>query len=554
MKLRTYIATGLALALGAVAAYVFTQKPEESAPETPRPDAPRPATTPQEDAAEQPPAAGEQPAPQQPVAVEPPAAPEPTPAPEPQPEPTPAPVAPAPEPARPAPSALPDVDYGVPGTGHEPEKYPVEYARFREKLDEQVKLNLYDFCPAVQVLLAATNDEFALDVWMKKAADEGNAAAMLYVAELTLSYVPADKLQDAAVKEAYALLCKAADKGYDPAKCTVNECLANGIGTKKDETAAKKVIMEACKSGSFIPRFRWLLLDGRLQKFEDRERAEVKAEIDRGNHHVVYYLSRFAPDSPTQLEWLRNAAKLGNGDAFYELAVVCFSTRPKESYELLKAAASLHNREALYLLGTSLLNDSAGNAMLKSLGLHADERTALRLIKTAAAMRSPRAVYFMGRAYYEGTHGMPEDKQLAYRHFSQALALRSPDLGAALGLMLLRGEGVEQDIKRGQALIAAAANGRYPYAVCLMAYAFYNGLGTTPDAGKAAELLQEAAALGHSPAYVYLAFITAKGGAGAEPNPRLAESYLRMASVDMKEKAQKLYDELEKAGKWEPKP
>ncbi len=491
--------------------------------------------------------------------------PEPVHAPEPQPEPEPAPAtipvptpmepsAPAPSSLQPAPLAASQAEYGRPGVGHEPEKYPEQFALFCEKLEEQVKLNLYDYCPAIQVLLAATNDEFALAEWMQAAADKGNAAAMHFIADAELAYVPADELQSARVANLYELMRRSAELGYDPSKCSVSECLHNGIGTRKDETAAKKKLIEACKGGGFIPRLRWLLTTDRMKTFADRDRAEVKAEIERGNHHVIYYMSRLTPDATTQLEWLKKAAEKGNSDAFYDLAVVSFKNKPQEGYELLKAAAGLHNREALYMLGSSLLETASADPMVKAIGFKPDEATALRLIKTAAAMRTPRAVYFLGRCYYEGLHGMPQDKELAYRHFSRALTLRSPDSGAAMGLMLLRGEGVEKDEKRGLRMITLAANSGYPYAIALMAYAHYNGLGVEANAAKAAEFLQEAAALGMPEAYVYLAFITSKGGAGKAPNPMLAESYLRMASVDLGEKAKDLYANLQAEGRWEPLP
>ncbi len=485
-------------------------------------------------------------------APEPLSAPEPEPAPVSEPVPTPQPAAEAP--AAPAASAVPEIDYGKPGEGHGPELYPEQFSLFCSKLDEQVKLNLYDYCPAIQVLLEATNDEFALAAWMQAAADKGNAAAMHFLADTELAFVPADELQSPRVKKAFELMRQSAELGYDPSKCSMSDCLHNGIGTRKDEAAAKRVLMEACKGAGFIPRLRWLLTNDRMKTFSDRERPEVKAEIERGNHHVVYFMSRLAPDSVTQIEWLKKAAELGNSDAFHDLAVVSFKSKPKDGYELLKAAASLHNREALYLLGSSLLATATSDPLVQALGLKPDERAAMRLIKTAAAMRAPRAVYFMGRSYYEGLHGMPQDKALAYRHFSQALGLRSPDSGAAMGLMLLRGEGVEKDEKRGLRMITLAANSGYAYAITLMAYAHYNGLGTEADAYKAAEFLQEAAALGVPEAYVYLAFITSRGGAGKAPNPTLAESYMRMASVDMGEKAKDLYAELEAAGAWEPKP
>ncbi len=611
MKLRIYLASGLLLALGGAIAYSLSQREgglsslssrvqsfvsrlkeqgvailtadplaqkaapapalAEPAPLAPAPS--EPVATPQPEPEAPVPAPAEEmptlapcpveeaPAPAPAPEPTPAPAPEPAPAPAPEPAPTPAPEpAPAPEPVPtpepPAPKApyVPDARYGRPGEGHEPEKYPAEFAAFCSKLEEQLKLNVFDYCPAIQVLLAATNDEFALDSWMRAAADQGHAAAMHYVADQELVFVPADERMAPRVKSALELMQKAADLGYDPSKCTLADCLHNGIGTQKDEARAKKVLMEACKGSGFIPRLRWLLTSGRMKNFKDRERAEVKAEIERGNHHVVYYISRLAPDGATQLEWLTKAAEMGNGDAFHDLAVVSFKGKPKEGYDLLKAAASLHNREALYLLGSSLLESASEDALVKTLGLRPDEETALRLIRTAAAMRSPRAVYFLGRSYYEGKHGLPEDKKLAYRHFSQALGLRSPDSGAAMGLMLLRGEGVEKDEKRGLRMITLAANSRYTYAICLMAYAHYNGLGTEADTSKAAEFLQEAAALGMPEAYVYLAFITSRGGSGIAPNPRLAESYMRMASVDLGEKAKELYAKLEAEGCWEPLP
>ncbi len=603
MKLRFYLASGLLLALGGAIAYTLSQREggfsslaaraqalaaklkeqgaailtsdplarqqqqaADAAQEPMVTPTPEPAPMPSPEPAPAP-APEPTPAPAPTSEPEPEPLPAPAPAPEPQPEPTPEPApapepeptpAPAPEPtpaAEPVPAPyVPDPRYGTPGVGHEPQKYPQEFALFCEKLDEQVVLNLYDYCPAIQVLLETTNDEFALADWMQAAADKGNAAAMHFIADAELAYIAADELQSERMKKAYELMRRSAELGYDPSKCSQSDCLHNGIGVRKDEAAASKLLMEACKGKGFIPRLRWLLTTERMKSFADRERPEVKAEIERGNHHVIYYMSRLAPDSATQLQWLKLAAEKGNSDAFHDLAIVSFKTKPADAYELLKAAAGLHNREALYLLGSSLLNSASADGLVKALNLKPDEKTAIRLIKTAAAMRSPRAVYFMGRCYYEGLHGMPQDKALAYRHFSQAFSLRSPDSGAAMGLMLLRGEGVEKDEKKGLRMITLAANSGYAYAICLMAYAHFNGLGTEADAYKAAEFLQEAAALGVPEAYVYLAFITSKGGAGKAPNQSLAESYLRMASVDLGERAKDLYAELEAAGVWEPLP
>ncbi len=529
---------------------------EPEQPSTPEP-APEPKVAPESEPAPDP---TPEPAPEPKVAPEPEPAPEPTP--EPAPEPTPAPepapatisvtaatTLPEPEPK----PYVPDPRYGRPGEGHEPEKYAQEFATFCTKLDEQTQQNLYDYCPAVQVVLEATDDEFALDLWMKAAADKGNAAAMLYLAENELSCVMAEERQSERVRAAYALVKKAAELGYAPAMCTQRDCLFNGLGVAKDEAKARQVLMEACKGGSFMPRLRWLLISERMQKFADRERAEVKAEIERGNHYVVYFMSRLAPDAATQLEWLRKAAELGNSDAFYDLALVSMNTQPKEAYQFLTEAIRLHNREAFSELGFMLLNSSANLPVVKAFGLKPNEQYAVRLLKSGAALRSARAVCLMGRAYYNGLIGMPQDKALAYRHFSMAPALRSPDLGAAMGYMLLCGEGVEKNEKLGLQLIAESAKSGYLFAASLLAYAHYKGLGVEADAARAAEMLQDLAAYGMPQAYVYLAFITARGGEGMAANPRMAESYMRMATVDLGDKAKELYAQLEAEGDWVPK-
>ena len=90
--------------------------------------------------------------------------------------------------------------------------------------------------------------------------------------------------------------------------------------------------------------------------------------------------------------------------------------------------------------------------------------------------------------------------------------------------------------------------------VVLLAYAQYKGLGMPADADKALTTLQEAAAMGYPEAYIYMAYITAKGAPNVPANAERADKYVRMAALDMGEKARTLYDELSKDGEWEPHP
>ena len=110
-----------------------------------------------------------------------------------------------------------------------------------------------------------------------------------------------------------------------------------------------------------------------------------------------------------------------------------------------------------------------------------------------------------------------------------------------------------QDLLALALYLNVAANAGVPHAVIMLAYAQHEGLGMPADTKAACKLLQEAAALGQKRAYVYLAYLTAKGGNKQTADPALAERYVRMAALDLKDEARKLYDKLMTEG-WNPEP
>lgn len=438
-------------------------------------------------------------------------------------------------------------------TDSSPEAHPEAYARFLEQLDKQVKDNTYDFCLALREILQATNDEFALMSWMEKAAAEGNPAACQFVGDRRLTRVARDKTQSPEIKEAYALVRKAADAGYDAAKINVCMCMKMGIGTEKDEAAADKYIFEACRSGNLIPRFKWLQMNGRLKDWADRERPEVAAEITRGNHHVLYYLAGKAPSAAEQIGMLRQAAEKGNPEALYALSALSSKNAPKESYTLLKEAVRQHSADALFALGSAMTDADPSNPILREAGVEHNDSAGRAFIKLAAMMGNPAACFWLGSVNFHGKCGVAEDKARAYQHFENGTMAGNPGCGTAAGLMLLRGIGVPQDTRKGLYYLNVAANAGVPHAVILLAYAQHNGLGLPADTKAACKLLQEAAALGQKQAYVYLAYLTAKGGNNLPADPKLAERYVRLAALDMKKEANILYDKLMAEG-WEPEP
>lgn len=434
-----------------------------------------------------------------------------------------------------------------------PEAHPEAYARFIGHLDQQLKDNTYDFCMALREILEATNDEFAVMSWMEKAAAEGNAVALQFVGDRRLTRVARDKVQAPEVKEAYAMVRKAADAGYDAAKINVFMCMKMGIGTEQDEKGADQYMVEACRSGNMIPRYKWLQMNGRLRSWEDRERPEVAAEINRGNHHVLYYLAGMAPSAVDQVGMLRQAAEKGNPEALYALSALSSSKAPKESYTLLKEAVRLHSADALFAMGSAMTDGNPENPILKEAGVEHNDAAGRAFIKLASMMGNASASFWLGSVNYHGKCGVPVDKERAYRHFDNGALGGNPTCGTAAGIMLLRGLGIEQDTRKGLFYLNVAANAGVPHAVIMLAYAQHAGLGLPADTKAACKLLQEAAAMGQKRAYVYLAYLTAQGGHNQPADPKLAERFVRMAALDMKDEARTLYDKLVAEG-WNPEP
>lgn len=430
------------------------------------------------------------------------------------------------------------------------EKYP----GFVNLLKEMVEKNIDDFSDAILYILEATgNDEHAVFSWMNEAAISGNLAALRWVVGQELSNVSIDKLLTSEPRSAYRRLTQIAAKGYLPARLDVASCLRLGLGTERDEAAAIRQLEEASKSGNFLARFQLLLATKSLNLFADKDKPEVTYEIDRGNHHVSYFVSTLATDTTTQMAWIRRAAEQGSGEAYFVLSSLASHGHPKDSYVLLEEAARLHHPNALFVLGDALCDTEGRIPQVRAAEVKPDPVRGMRLLKTSALLGNPNAAILLATAYHEGNMGLPQDDTKAFFHVSNPQVASNTACMSARGYMMLRGLGTKQNIPGGLDLLQQAVRTGYPMAFIYQAYANYKGLGMKEDAHAAANLLSEAAALGAPEAYVYQAFITAKGGAGLAANEAQAQRYIRLAAMDMGERAQQLYDSLILKGEWEPK-
>lgn len=407
-----------------------------------------------------------------------------------------------------------------------------------------------DYFDAVSIILAATGDETAVDSWMQAAIKEGQAAAMLYVANQRIADIFIKQDSFAEIQEHCALLKKAADSGYIPAIIYRSTCLAAGLGQSADQAQALRLLEPACTQGNKEARFKWLQLAGKMRSVSDLSRPEVLAEIERGNDCVMMYASMLTNNQDIRLQNLQEAAELGNADAYHALGIAIEDTNPKQSYHLMAKAAQLHHADAMAIVGGIESTPIKAGEILDKAGAEFKPEEGIKLIQLASMMGSTMAHVLMGNLYFNGSSLVEKDERRAFYHIQRATGGSDGHAALAYTYMLMHGIGCEARPDFAINLCRELLSRDIKQAVILYAYAYYKGLGVEADAAQAVEILQEAATLNQPEAYVYLAYITNKGAPNLEAKPEQAKAYLKMAELDLKEKAQALYDRLEAEGDW----
>ncbi len=427
----------------------------------------------------------------------------------------------------------------------------VAFKQFVAALDKMVEAQSSDYYEAVQIVFDATQDESAIDAWMEKAAAKNQAAALLYVANARIAGILLRQESAKTVHQHIQLLKKAADSDYLPAIVNYSTCINAGITEAPNRSKALALLVPAAAKGSKEARFKWLQLSGRLEGLNDLNRPEVQAEIEKGNDCVMMYISMLTIDLDTRIQNLQEAAGLGNGDAYFELGAIVEKVNPKQSYTLMSKAAALHNPNAMAIVGGIESSPIKADTILERSGAEFKPEEGIRLMKLASMLGSPIAQLMLGELYFHGSDLIPQDKQRAFYHFYRAACASNSTALLHYSTMLLTGEGCQANTKLALSICQELSNRKVKEAELLYAYAHYKGIGVEEDAQKAAEILEDLAALNMPEAYVYLAFIAQKGGAKLKADPKQAELYLRMAKIDLGDKAQQLYDELMQAKVWQ---
>ncbi len=444
----------------------------------------------------------------------------------------------------------PQPAHNLPADPHAPQHHEEAYRTFVSQLEQITKANGFSIVTPLLTILQATNDEFCVDLWMQRAADEGNPVALLYMGKKAIISLPKNQAESQAARQAVILIKKAAEKKYAPAMLEYSNCLKEGIGFPANEKAAEKELMAACAGGNFRIRFHWLLNNGRLEKFEDLKLPEVMAEIKRGNHHILHHMALLAPTEALMIQTLNMAAKMGSDAALYECHLLQQKSDIAESYKKLTQAVQLHNPHAIHAMARYYIDPPISLEL--NVGSVRNIKDGILFLKIAALLGVPEAGADLAQIYYLGQHGIPADLQKAYRHASTAAqASGTPPLITAQGFMQLCGQGTEQNTQEGLGRLQLAAKTGYAHAKELLAYAHFRGIGTEQKSSQAIYYLEDAATSKDPFAFIYLALMFDEGAPDLPADPQKAAYYLNHAEQVIPGKSKALFDYFKRRyNKW----
>ena len=429
-----------------------------------------------------------------------------------------------------------------------PAAHEAQYQQFKQQLQGLTQKHSFDLSQALFIILKATNDEFSIEQWMQRAADEGEPAAMLFMAQKHLIMLPKEKYRAPEVRTAVTKIKKASDAKYVPAMVEYSRCLKEGIGAFKNEAAAEKLLIQACSGGSFEARFAWLLQTERMNTYEDMQRPEIQAEIKRGNHYVLQHMSILAKENKAILQLLNQAALKGNGRAYYELSELTKQVDISKSYQQLTYAVRFRNPDAMYRMAMYMI--APPPSLEINVGPVLNPQAGVIMLKMASIMGQIDSRAELSRIYYEGKHGQSKDYTKAYRHATiGAMLSGAPALLAAQGQMLLNGIGTQQDLETGIKLIKTASR-QYTHAKSLLGYAYFKGLGVTKNINTATMHFEDAVAHKDPVALIYLALMF-----DAENQASKSQYYLEHAESKLPGKAKIIFKNLKATpGGWQVPP
>ncbi len=415
-------------------------------------------------------------------------------------------------------------------------------ARLSAELQSLVKNNSEDFYGAAALVYDATKDVTAFPPLMKKLAEAGNPAALLWLARY-------HAMQSGGGAQALALLEKAAASKYLPAmvefaaKCTLPNSPA------AQAAKGRKVLMEACRLGSAKGRALYLVVSGRFQNGSINQ-PEIVSELKKNNFYLEEMIAAFQVEPTSALVWLERAAEHGSPVAPF----LIWSNNPmgEKAPTYMQMALERHLPAALGHVG---YRDVLSETLQEDGGDATKAAAALRMLAISAMLNTPDSIQMLAYFYANGQGGAVPKERIA-ELFRLSHLCGHPDGTAGLGYCMVLGAGCKQNVQGGMELMQQAAANGAKWVHQAFASMYFNGDGVEPDMRKAIDAfaedhlnrVQSGAGARHS--YAMMAVITALGNASAKPDPRAAKVYLNMALEQGDADAENLYNLFLNDGKW----
>lgn len=212
------------------------------------------------------------------------------------------------------------------------------------------------------------------------------------------------------------------------------------------------------------------------------EGGVMQAQTDLGGIYLQGGKEGVKADGREAFRWFSMAAEQGNIPSLYYMGHILYRgmDMPRDearALEYWRRAAEGDVAEAQLALGAALTQRAESAAE----GVQWLVRAAGQNVPKVAA----QAASALGNIYAIGKHGVTRDMGEAARWY--ALAARGGEAAAQLvyAIMLLQGDPVPQDTKRGVAFLRLAAGQDNPQAIALLVNLLRNGKAVATDDGEA---------------------------------------------------------------------
>lgn len=197
-------------------------------------------------------------------------------------------------------------------------------------------------------------------------------------------------------------------------------------------------------------------------------------------------------------------------------AVTAYRAGDIAAAEAAFRALASSNADAEAWLGAVLLDRGA-------------EREGLRLIQHAADAGSSEGAHRLALVYAQGLAGTPRDDSRAFELFTKAAAAGHARAQLNLGILYLRGQGVQPDLIQARAWLEKAAAGGDPQALYALGRALSESMGQAiADPVRATDLYRRAAEKGHAMAGLRYGLALSEG-TGIRRDPAAAQHWLIQA-------------------------